>query len=325
MRQFRTYVLHTILLIAATVMTVAPVHAQPYPDKPIRIVFPFAPGGGGDFVARFIAQQLTNELGQTVFVENRPGAGGMMGTQYAMQEPADGYTLLLISNSYTVNPSVYDIKFDALKDVTPIVQISQGPLLIVSNPAFPAKTTRELIDLAKAKPGTINFSSGGVGSVVHLATELFDTMAGIKMTHVPYKSTGLGVNDVIGGQVDLSFSSTAAALQQVKAGRLHPIAVTGDTRLPALPNVPTVAESGLPGYEVILWHGLIGPKNMPRKVVDRLNHAVNKILKMKDTATKLASEGVSPAGGTPEKFQAQIGKEIGIWMKVVQTAGVKVR
>ena len=294
-----------------------------YPDRPIRIVFPFATGGGGDFVARFIAQKLTVALGQNVFVENRPGAGGMIGTEYTLREPGDGYTLLLISNSYTVNPSVYNIKFDPIKDITPIVQISQGPLIIAAHPSFPPKTTEEMIALGKAKPGSIDYATGGVGSLIHLATELFAQKAGVKMTHVPYKSTGQAVNDVIGGHVNLSFSSTAAALAQIKAGQLRPIATTGAQRLPALSDVPTVAESGLPGYEIILWHGLIGPRDMPREAVERINREVNKILQDPETAARLASEGVSPAGGSPEKFQAQITQEVGTWKEVAESAGIK--
>jgi tripartite-type tricarboxylate transporter receptor subunit TctC len=297
--------------------------ADTFPDKPIRIIFPFAPGGGGDFVARFIAQRLTEALGQSVYVENRPGAGGMTGTDAGVRMAPDGYNLILISNSYTVNPSVYKVKFDPVGDITPIVQISQGPLLIVTNPKFPAKTTQDLIALAKAKPGSINFGSGGVGSVVHFAAERFASMAGVKMTHVPYKSTGLAVTDVIGGQVDLSFSSTASSLQSVKSGMLHAVAVTGKERLPALPDVPTVAESGLPGYEVTLWHGLIGPKDMPPAVVQRINIEVNKILKMPETAKRLESEGVVPAGGSPADFKRLISQEVTVWKQVAQDAGVK--
>lgn len=310
-------------LAALAVLAAAPARADTFPDKPIRIIFPFAPGGGGDFVARFIAQRLTEALGQTVYVENRPGAGGMTGTDSGVRMAGDGYNLILISNSYTVNPSVYNVKFDPVNDVTPIVQISQGPLLIVTNPKFPAKTTQELIALAKAKPGFINFASGGVGSIVHFASELFASMAKVKMTHVPYKSTGLAVTDVIGGQVDLSFSSTATALQSVKTGMLHAVAVTGKQRLAALPDVPTVAESGLPGYEVTLWHGLIGPKDMPRPVVERINREVNKILQMPETAKRLESEGVVPAGGSPEDFKRLIAKEVTTWKKVAVDAGVK--
>ena len=297
--------------------------AQPYPAKPIRIVVPFAPGGGSDFIARFIAQRLSSGLGQQVIVENKPGAGGMLGIEAGVKSPSDGYTLTLIASSYTVNPSIYKFSFDPVADITPIIQLSQGPLLIVAKPSLPVKSTKELIDAAKAKPGQINFASSGQGSVIHMATELFQSMAGIKMNHIPYKGTGPALTDTLGGQVDVFFSSTATAVPHVQSGKLKAIAVTSAKRIPALPNVPTVAESGLPGYEVILWHGLIGPKGLPRPIVDRINGEATKALKLKETADQLQNDGVAPAGGTPEQFLAQIKKEIGIWRKVAADAGVK--
>jgi tripartite-type tricarboxylate transporter receptor subunit TctC len=297
--------------------------AQQYPAKPIRIVVPFAPGGGSDFIARFMAQRLTAGLGQQVIVENKPGAGGMLGIEQGVKSPADGYTLTLIASSYTVNPSIYKFSFDPVADITPIIQLSQGPLLIVSKPSLPVKSTKELIDMAKAKPGQINFASSGQGSVIHMATELFQSMAGIKMNHIPYKGTGPALTDTLGGQVDIFFSSTATAVPHVLSGKLKAIAVTSAKRIPALPDVPTVAESGLPGYDVILWHGLIGPKGLPRPIVERINSEASKSLKAKETADQLQQDGVAPAGGTPEQFLAQIKKEIGIWRKVAADAGVK--
>ena len=234
-------------------------HAQQYPAKPVRIVVPFAPGGGSDFIARFIAARLTPGLGQQVIVENKPGAGGMLGITQGQQAAADGYTLTLIASSYTVNPSIYKFSFDPVADITPIIQLSQGPLLVVVSPKLPVKSTQDLIALAKAKPGQINFASSGQGSVIHMATELFQSMAGIKMNHIPYKGTGPALTDTLGGQVDIFFSSTATAVPHVQSGKLKAIAVTSAKRIPALPDVPTVGESGLPGYDVILWHGLIGP------------------------------------------------------------------
>jgi tripartite-type tricarboxylate transporter receptor subunit TctC len=309
--------------LALLALCMAPASAETFPTKPIRIIFPFAPGGGGDFIARFIAQHLSESLGQAVYVDNRPGAGGMTGTDLGVRSDPDGYTLVLISNSYTVNPSVYNIKFDPIADVTPIALIDESPLLIVANPKFPAKTTRALIDQAKAAPDSITFSSGGVGSVVHFAAELFSNMAGIKMLHIPYKSTGLAVNDVIGGEVNLSFSSTASSLQSVKNGMLNAIAVTGNTRLAALPDVPTVQKSGLPAYNTILWHGLIGPKDMPKPIVDRLNKEINKILQMPETAKHLESQGVEPSWGSPDDFRDLIKKEVTTWKKVAHDANVK--
>ena len=310
--------------LLALLLAFAPLaHAQKYPDKPVRFIVPFAPGGGSDFIARFMAQKMSAGLGQQVVVENKPGAGGMLGIEQGVKSPPDGYTLTLIASSYTVNPSVYKFTFDPVADITPIIQLSQGPLLVVVNPKLPVKNTRELIALARQKPGQLNFASSGQGSVIHLATELFDSMAGIKMNHIPYKGTGPALTDTIGGQTDVFFSSTATAMPHVKSGKLRAIAVTTAKRIPALPDVPTVNESGVKGYDVILWHGLIGPKGLPKPIVDRINGEANKALKVKETADQLQNDGVAPAGGTPQQFLAQIKKEIGIWRKVAADAGVK--
>ena len=312
-------------LLAALLLSLVllPAYAQQYPNKPVRIIVPFAPGGGSDFIGRFIAQKLSATLGNQVIVENKPGAGGVIGIEQGVRSAPDGYNLVLIASSYTVNPSVYKLNFDPVADITPIVQISQGPLLVVVNPSVPVKTAKDLIAMAKAKPGEINFASPGQGSVIHMATEYFDSMAGIKMNHIPYKGTGPALTDTIAGQTQVLFSSTATALPHVKSGKLKAIGVTTAKRIPALPDVPTVKESGLPGYEVILWHGLIGPKGLPKAIVDRLNGEVNKALKLKETDEQLQNDGVSAAGGTPEQFGATIKKEIGVWKKVAADAGVK--
>jgi tripartite-type tricarboxylate transporter receptor subunit TctC len=298
--------------------------AQQYPAKPVHIIVPFAPGGGSDFIGRFMAQRLTESMGKQFLVENKPGAGGVLGIEQGIKAPPDGYTLTLIASSYTVNPSVYKIHFDPVADITPVIQLSQGPLVVVVRPSLPVNNIKELIALARAKPGQVNFASSGQGSVIHLATELFANMAGVKMNHIPYKGTGPALTDTIGGQTDVFFSSTATAVPQVQAGKLRAIAVTSAKRIPALPNVPTVAESGVPGYDVTLWHGLIGPKGLPRDVVQRLNAEVTKVLKLPATADQLKTDGVAPAGGSPDEFQDQIKKEIGIWRKVAADANVKV-
>src|SRR5712671_4143279 len=231
-----------------------PAIAQQYPTKPVRIIVPFAPGGGSDFIARFMAQRLTETLGSQVIVENKPGAGGVLGIEAGVKSAPDGYNLTLIASSYTVNPSVYKLNFDPVNDITPIIQMSQGPLVVVVRPSLPVKTTPDLIALAKAKPGQVNFASSGQGSVIHMATELFQNMAGVKMNHIPYKGTGPALTDTLGGQTDVFFSSTATAMPHVQSGKLRAVAVTTAKRIPALPNVPTVAESGVPGYDVVLWH-----------------------------------------------------------------------
>jgi len=318
--------LRHFLALSLALMASAPAMAQQkYPAKPVHIIVPFAPGGGSDFIARFAAQRLTEALGSQVIVENRPGAGGLLGIEQGVRADPDGYTLTLIASSYTVNAALYPLKYDPLADITPLVQISQGPMIIVANPKFPAKTTKELIALAKQKPGSINFASAGQGSITHMVVELFQSMAGIKMNHVPYKGTSPALTDTISGQTDILFSSTATALPHVKSGRLRAIAVTTAKRLPAEPEVPAVAESGVAGFDVALWHGLIGPKNLPRPVVERINGEVNKMLKSKETAAQLETDGVAPAGGSDKQFRDQIAKEIALWKDVVAKTGVKVQ
>ena len=311
-------------LAAASFLALVPVAtAQTYPAKPVRIIAPFAPGGGTDFIARVAAQKLTEALGQQFIVDNRPGAGGSLGAEIGAKAQPDGYTLTLIAGSYAVNPAIYKLAFDPVNDITPVIQMSQGPLLIVSHPTLPARTAKDLIALAKAKPGNLLYASSGQGSIVHLATELFADMAGVKMTHVPYKGTGPAIVDTISGQTQLLWGSIAPTTPHVKSGKLKPIAVTTMKRVDAFRDVPTVNESGLKGYDVVLWHGLVGPKNLPRPILDRLNGELNKILKNKDMQDKLAGDGVSAAGGTPEQFGALIKKDIDMWRRVVQKAGVK--
>ena len=297
---------------------------QQYPTKPIRIIVPFAPGGGSDLIGRLIAQKLTGRLGQQVIVENKPGAGGNLGAEQAVKAPADGYTLLLVAGSYTVNPSLYKLSWDSANDISPIIQLSQGPFLVAVHPSVPAKTLKEFIELAKKQPDKFSYASSGSGSITHLATELFLDMAKIKAVHVPYKGAGPALKDAIAGNVQLIFGSVSTTLQHVKSGRLRALAVTTAKRIPAAPEVPTVAEAGVPGYDVVLWHGLVAPKGVPKAIIDKLNAAANEALTAKDTADLLASDGVSPAGGTPEQFQATIKTDIERWRKVVQQANVKV-
>ena len=300
-------------------------HAQDaaYPNHPITLIVPFAPGGGNDFMARFIAERLGNALGQPVIVDNKPGAGGMLGARLGAAAKPDGYTLTLISNSYTVNPSLYQVGFDPISDVTPIVQIAQGPFIIVVNSALPAKTLGDVVALAKAKPGELNYATSGQGSIPHLATELLAEMAGIKLTHVPYRGGGPALTDTIAGRTNLFLSPTSTAIQHVKAGTLRAVAVTTASRNPVFPEVPTVAESGVPGYEVILWHGIIGPKRLPAPIVTRINAEVNAILQLKEATALLEKDGVAPVGGPPERLQSLIMREIDVWRNVVAKAGIK--
>lgn len=313
----------SVVVSVALLATAGSVWAQQYPVKPIRFVAPFAPGGGTDFIGRVAAQKLTEALKQQVIVENRPGAGGTLGAEIGAKAAPDGYTFTVIAGSYAVNPSVYKLAFDPVNDITPVIQFSQGPLLVVVHPSLPVKNIKELIALAKSRPGGLSYATSGQGSIVHLSTELFLFMAGIKAVHIPYKGTGPAITDTISGQTQFLWGSIAAALPQVRNGRLRAIAVTTAKRAPALPDIPTIAESGVKGYDVILWHGLIGPKGLPRPIVDRVNGEMNKALKAKDMEEKLAADGVAAAGGTPEQFGATIKRDIETWRKVVQMAGVK--
>ena len=309
-----------VVLIA---LAAGPAGAQQYPAKPVRIVVGFAQGGGSDFIARVIANKLTERFGSQVIVENRPGAGSTLGTELVVKSPADGYTLLLSSASYTVNPSVYKLSFDPLNDITPIVQLSRGPYVVAVHPSVPARTLQELVALAKREPDKLAYASSGNGGHVHVATEYFLYTAGIKVTHVPYKGTGPALNDAIGGSVQMILGSVATALQHVKSGRLRALAVTTPRRIAAAPDVPTVGESGYPSYEVTNWHGLVGPKGVPKDVVARLNKEANEALKSKDAEKVLAGDGLEPAGGSSDEFAVILKNEVARWSQVVKQAGVK--
>ena len=313
----------------AVLLALAPLAggAQPaYPTQPIKIIVPFAPGGGSDFIARFIADKLTKSLGQTVLVDNRPGAGGLLGIELGVKAPADGYTFILIASSYSVNPSIFKLKFDPITDITPVAQISQGPMVLLANPKLGVKTVKELIERAKAKPGEITFASAGLGSVTHMAGEYFASTAKIKMTHVPYKGTAPALTDTISGQTNVFFSSPASAHAHVDAGKLVALGVTTSKRATGatFSKVPTIAEAGLAGYEAVLWHGLIAPKGVPKAIVDRINKEVAAALANKEAVEKLETDGVAPAGGSADQFAALIKKDMALWKKVVTDGNIKV-
>ena len=313
-----------LLVFAVLAMAAGFAQSQQYPTKPVRIIAPFAPGGGTDFIARLIAQKLTERLGQQVIVENKPGAGGNLGAEFAVKSAPDGYTLLLVAGSYTVNPSLYKLSFDPVSDVTPLIQLSQGPFVVAVHPSVPANNLKELIELARRQPDKLSYASAGSGSITHLASELFLDMAKVKIVHIPYKGTGPALNDTIAGSTQLIFGSVSTTLQFIKSGRLRGLAVTTPRRISALPDLPTVAEAGVPGYEVVLWHGLVAPKGVPRPIVDRLNREANEVLKAKDMGDLLATDGVAPAGGTPGQFRAVIKADIERWRGVVKQANIKV-
>jgi len=297
--------------------------AQPYPIKPVRIIVPFAPGGGTDLMARFIAQRLAGSSAGSFFVDNKPGAGGLVGIEAGVKSAPDGYTLLIVSSSYSVNPALYKLSFDPVADITPVIQISQGPQLLVVNPALRAKSVQELVALAKQRPGAITFASAGQGSITHVAMELLCSLSGMKMTHVPYKGTGPALIDTVAGRADVFLSAPSALLPYVKSGRLRALAVTTRTRTPALPEVPTLEESGFPGFESSLWYGLIGPKGISRNIVERLHADMSAILASKEAAEHLRNDAAAPAGGSPEQFLDRIRAEVNLWRKVAQDSGIQ--
>ena len=311
--------------VAALALLVAgPLGAQQYPTKPVRIVVPFAPGGGSDFTGRLVAAKLSERLGAQFLVENRPGAGGNLGAEMVVKAPADGYTLLLVSASYTVNPSVYKLSFDPVIDITPIIQISGGPYVVAVHPSVPANTLAEFVDYARKQPAKLAYGSSGNGSIMHVASEYFLDAAKIKVLHIPYKGTGPALQDTIGGQVQLVFGAVPTTLPHVRAGRLRALAVTTDKRIAAAPELPTVAESGYPGYEVTNWHGMVGPKGLPKEVVERLNREIADLVRGDDMKKSLAGDGLEPAGGSPARFAEILKNESARWAKVVQQAGIKV-
>ena len=299
-------------------------HAQSYPVKPLRIVVPFAAGGGTDVMARLLAQKLTQALNQQVIVDNRGGGGGTIGTEMVIRADPDGYTFLLSPPGYAINPSMYPLKFDPLTDYTPVILAAKGPFVVITHPSLPAKTLRELTALAKAKPGQLFYGSAGQGGITHLATELYLDMAKVKMTQVPYKGGGPAMIDLIAGQVSVVFAPAQTGLPQARAGRVRALAMTSAERVPAEPQIPTVAESGVPGYEVVNWFAFIGPKGVPRTIVERLNREINRVVHLPDVVERLSGDGLAPVGGSPEDLHARIAKEIVQWRQVVMRAKIKV-
>jgi tripartite-type tricarboxylate transporter receptor subunit TctC len=299
---------------------------EPYPSKPIRVIVPVAPGGGTDTTARLIGQKLNESLGQPIIVDNRPGAAGNLGVEIASKAAPDGYTLVIPITSFPASPSLYpNLPFDPVKNFAPIGLVTSAPLLLVVNPSLPAKSVKELVALAKSKPGELNYGSSGVGTTAHLGAELFNRMAGVKITGVPYKGGGPAVVDLIAGNIQLYFSTIPAAIPHTKSGRLRPIALTSLKRMPEIGDIPTVAESGLPGFEVVGWFGLFAPAGTPRPVVTKLNKEVVTILQMSDVREKLSAHGLIPGGGSPEELGAFLRAEIKKWAAVIKEAGIKLQ
>lgn len=299
--------------------------AQSYPSKPVKIIVPFAAGGPADNYARFLAQRLQDMLGQAVVVEDKPGAGSVIGTDAAAKAPPDGYTLLLMSNAHTVNESLIANKpFQLMRDFVPIAPINYSDLVLVANPALPVANLKELMAQAKSSPGKINYASSGPGTPYHMAGELFKSMARVSLVHIPYRGSSGARTDVIGGQVELMFDAVTTMAEQIKAGKVKALATTGKVRSDVLPDVPTMNEAGLPGYEATIWLGLMAPKGTPKAVADKLNEAVSKIVSQADVKQLWNKQGAVPMVMNPEVFDKYIQDDIAKWARVIKTANIKV-
>ena len=298
--------------------------AQNFPQKPVRTVIGYTPGGTTDVVARIIGQKLTELWGQSVIVDSRPGAAGNIGAENIAKSPADGYSMLLGQNALAVSPAMYTkMAYDVQRDLATVTSASITPHVILLHPSLPARNVKELIALAKKKPNELLMASTGHGNSDHMVAELFNTMAGLKMVHIPYKGGALALKDLVGGQVVVYFAGLASSVQMIKAGRVNAIAVTSKTRAKAVPEVPTVAESGLPAYEAVLWQGYFVPAGTPREIINKLSTDINRVLAMPDTIERLAGAGTDPFPGSPDQFAAFLKVEIDKWGKVVKSIGLK--
>ncbi|HYR67953.1 MAG TPA: tripartite tricarboxylate transporter substrate binding protein [Reyranella sp.] len=297
--------------------------AQAWPSRPIKLVAPFAPGGGSDFTSRLIAEKMGARLGQTMIVENKPGAGGNLGAEAAIKAPADGYTYLTISGSYAINSLLHKPSFDSLNDIVAIGQFTDEPTVLTVNPAVPAKTLEELVALCKREPGKLSYGSSGPGGLVHLATEFFLDAAGIKATHVPYRGTAPALADLLAGNLQILSGGTTTMLPYIKSGKLRGLAVSSKKRLAAAPDIPSYGEQGYPTLEFNLWHGMIGPKGIPGEIVRRMNGELDAVLKSPEVSGRLAEDGVLAVGGTPQAFMATLRAEVERWQTFIDRTKIK--
>ena len=309
-----------LLLIASFAAT-----AQPYPNKPIRLIVPDATGGSPDQLGRLLAQKLSESMGQQVIVDNRAGAAGVLAAEIAAKAPPDGYTLLMTTTSiYAILPNLRkNLPYDAAKDFVPVSRIATASNVLVVNTMLPANSIPELVKLAKEKPGTLNYASAGIGSPAHLAGEMFNLLAGVKMTHIPYKGAGPAVIELLAGHHVLYFGNVPSVINHARSGKLRAIAVTGAKRSTAAPDIPTVSESGIPGFLVTTWYGVSGPAKTPRPIVDKLHSEIVRALNSPDLKSRLTNDGADPVGNTPEQYTAFVESEIVKWTKVIKSAGIK--
>ena len=318
-------VVQVVVLFSMASLCGAVVAQQTYPNRIVRIISPFAAGGGNDILARLVAHNLTESLGQVVIVENRPGANTIIGTDAVAKAPPDGYTLLMGGSGHVINPSLLSsLPYDILRDFSPIATIGAGEQVLVLHPSVPANTLQEFITLAKARPGQLNYSSAGNGSTNNLSAELFNILVGVKLQHIPYKGQGPALTDLAGGQVQVSFSPTNSGIPYIKSGKFKAIAVSGAHRLSALPQVPTFAEAGLPGFEAKNWYGVLAPAGTSREIIGKLSLEIGKFAAMPDLKDKLASLGMEPFVSTPEQFAALMKADVSMYARIVKTANIRI-
>jgi tripartite-type tricarboxylate transporter receptor subunit TctC len=311
-------------MMVAVLCMASSASAQPYPAKSVRVIAGFPPGSGADITARVIGARLSEALGQQIVVDNRPGAASNIAAELAAKSPADGYTLFIGTVANTINATLYSkLPFDFVRDFAPVALTTAAPNVLVLHPSVPASSVKELIALARSRPGQLNFASAGTGTAPHLSGELFNAMAGVRMVHIPYKGSPQAVTDLLAGEVALMFSPSSTVLPHVKTGRLRALAVTTAARLPSLPELPTVAESGLKGYETITWFGFVVPAKTPQAIVVRLNAEIVKVLALPEVRNLFASQGIETLGGTPDHFASYIRDEIAKWAKAIRLSGAK--
>jgi tripartite-type tricarboxylate transporter receptor subunit TctC len=305
-------------------LAAAPVFGQDYPARPVKIVVPSPPGGGTDIVARVLGQHFSKALGQPFFVENKPGAGNMIGIESVARSPGDGYTLLFVASTLALNSVLYKkVPYDPVRDFAPITLAATAPNVLIVNPSLPVRSLAEFIAMARENPGKLSYGTPGIGTSPHLSMELLKSMAGIDLQHVPYRGTAAAVTDVIGGQIAVTFANALTAKPQVDSGRVRALAVSGPRRIEALPNVPPVAEAGVPNYEAMQWYGLLAPAGTPAPIVARLNAEAVKALQSDDMKEKLAADGAQPLGSTPAEFAAHLRNELEKWTRVARAASIE--
>ena len=311
------------LMLAVALLVLLPAHAQNYPSRPVRVIVPLAAGGGMDTVTRGLAQRLTDTLGQSFVVDNRPGAGSQIALEILAAAAADGHTLMMLSATTVVHPILYNSRFDIVRDFVPVSQVSAQGYVLLVHPAIPAKSVAEFVQYLRANPGKLNYSSSGIGSPIHMSGELFQIATGTRMIHIPFKGMGAAYNDLIGGHVEVSIPTVISSIPHINAGRLRALAVTTPARVPALPDIPTFAEAGVPGVVVVNWYGLIAPAGTSRTIVGLLASEVAKSMQSPDMVRRLIAEGSTAVGSSPQEFAAHLRAEQELWARVIKQAGIR--